>query len=446
MAATSADSSSTAPARAGSVAPLPVRRLTRSRRILFAISTALLSYALLELICWGLLVGKFGRVELVRQQLHSQAETTAITGLGRHTEREDREAIPTEVVHPYLGFVRRPPSTETPELQYGLATTTPIQHRASGQVLVAIVGGSVAEFFAAEAGEELRRRLVLLPEFAGKKVVLIPLGLSSYKQPQQLMLINYLLSLGAEFDYLINLDGYNELVLPATFNAPHQVFPSYPREWNLRVTRAADIETLRLIGRIAYLREGSQRWAELFDRAPYRWSPLALLVWQGVHSAVQRAATTQYAAYRERQIQKLDFAGTGPLQTFRNEQELHEHCVEVWFQSSLQLQQIAQGRGIKYFHFLQPNQYVPQSKPMGDIERSATVDQSHESRPHVVAGYPLLQAAGQRLKQQHVRFYDLTLVFSKTESQIYRDTCCHVNTDGNKLLAQAIAQAIGEGD
>ena len=30
-----------------------------------------------------------------------------------------------------------------------------------------------------------------------------------YKQPQQLMAYNYLLSLGAEFDAVINIDGYN---------------------------------------------------------------------------------------------------------------------------------------------------------------------------------------------------------------------------------------------
>ena len=54
----------------------------------------------------------------------------------------------------------------------------------------------------------------------GKKIVVINLGLAGYKQPQQLMTLNYLLALGAEFDIVIALDGFNEVALPGSKISP----------------------------------------------------------------------------------------------------------------------------------------------------------------------------------------------------------------------------------
>lgn len=291
---------------AAAAPPTRSRRLPWRKRILFSIVLGLLTYGVLEFLSWMGLMWNFGNVSHVQQALHKQAETKIVIGVGFNQAKEDQAAFPYEVLHPYLGFVHRPETVtagRTP-VEFGLATSTPIHRKTPGQVLVAVVGGSVAEFFVAEAGEHFCRLLEKQPAFAGKKVVLISLGLSSYKQPQQLLLINYLMTLGAEFDYIINLDGYNELVLASVFNAPHNVYPSFPREWNLRVTRAADVETLRLVGRIAY---------------------------------------------------------------------------------------------------------------------------------------PLLQAAGQRLRSNNVNWHDLTQIYAKIEAMIYRDTCCHVNGEGNRMLAEAMA-------
>lgn len=167
-----------------------------------------------------------------------------------------------------------------------------------------------------------------------------------------------------------------------------------------------------------------------------------LLIWHAVHIRLRDAANQQYAAFRDRQSQRLDYAGTGPQQKFASDRELHEHCTEIWYRSSLQMAQLARARDIKYFHFLQPNQYVPDSKRMGPDEIDAAFDRDHESRPHIAAGYPLLQAAGKRLIEQDVRFHDLSQIYARIETPIYKDTCCHVNAEGNKIMAAAIAEAI----
>ena len=82
--------------------------------------------------------------------------------------------------------------------------------------------------------------------------------------------------------------------------------------------------------------------------------------------------------------------------------------VEVWQRSSLQMARLCGGLGIPYFHFLQPNQYVPDSKPMDEAERRvAWRDDSPMHRP-VAEGYARLRAAGAELAAEGVAFEDLS--------------------------------------
>jgi hypothetical protein len=61
---------------------------------------------------------------------------------------------------------------------------------------------------------------------------------------------------------------------------------------------------------------------------------------------------------------------------------------------------------------------------------------------HVTTGYPLLQEAGSRLRDEGVRFVDLTRVFENESRSIYIDDCCHVNDYGNHLMAEHIFETI----
>jgi hypothetical protein len=103
---------------------------------------------------------------------------------------------------------------------------------------------------------------------------------------------------------------------------------------------------------------------------------------------------------------------------------------------------LATAYGITYLHFLQPNQYVPGSKPMGSQEMRMAFNENHRCRQHVLAGYPLLIEEGQQLASAGVSFHDLTRLFAQAETPIYIDTCCHYNETGQKLLAAAAAESI----
>src|SRR5690606_34769316 len=109
----------------------------------------------------------------------------------------------------------------------------PIHRRSDEHVIVGIVGGSVALGFSLEGDAALARILTQHPRLTGRRVTFVRLCLGGYKQPQQLLTISYLLSLGAEFDFVVNIDGFNEVVLPAIENVPVGVYPFFPRAWNL---------------------------------------------------------------------------------------------------------------------------------------------------------------------------------------------------------------------
>ena len=113
-----------------------------------------------------------------------------------------------------------------------------------------------------------------------------------------------------------------------------------------------------------------------------------------------------------------------------------------WGKSSVLLHNLMQTQGGLYFHFLQPNQYVAGSKPLGEQERKVAIHLVSPYRRPVEIGYPYLQAMGASLRGAGIWFEDLTPVFAGMDQELYNDNCCHLNNEGNLILARAIAAAI----
>jgi hypothetical protein len=364
-----------------------------------------------------------------------------------HVDLDDPQAA-EDSVHPYFGFVRRtkeqPDSASLPVNAFGFVDSNPpIQHRKKGQVIVGILGGSLAEEFCDFALPEFEAQLRQLPRFADQRIVFVRLAISGYKQPQQLFVVNYLLALGGEFDLILNIDGFNEIALPVVENVPSGVFPSFPRDWGVRVLERRDIALLRRMGEVVYLQETDREWARRFAGIPWCYSPIARLVWAVRHEWLSRAIVAGYKSTIELREKHRSFTAQGPSESFADLPALLKHCVGVWQRSSLELTKVCDGLGIEYHHFLQPNQYVSGSKPMSDAERNLVVESTYPARAAVEAGYPLLIQAGRELSSSGERFHDLTQIFAHETQQTYRDNCCHLNTTGNERLAVAMAKAIG---
>ena len=361
------------------------------------------------------------------------------------------EPLPSLVLHPYVGFVVDPSrddrgataSSTAAALGYPYNPNDALRGRArrEDEVVIAVFGGSVAESFAADIAD-LESRFGRVPRFAGKTPVVLSFALGGQKQPQQLMALAYLLHLGAPFDIVINLDGFNELVLPVTVNSALGFFPFYPSTWS-SATHGIDISRQSPLGELTHERRRRRALARLLSRPPWRYSWTAGAIWQVLDATSRRRIAGLIREINRIGVEPHDpYLTRGPRREYLSERERLEDAVALWRRASLAMHALCTGSGREYFHFLQPNQYVPGSKPLSADERRIAVRDDSSNRPIVEKGYSLLRAAGGELRAEGVSFHDLTQVFASSEESLYVDDCCHVGAAGNRMMLDAVARAL----
>ena len=109
---------------------------------------------------------------------------------------------------------------------------------------------------------------------------------------------------------------------------------------------------------------------------------------------------------------------------------------------SLQMHRLATSNQSLYVDVLQPNHYVPNSKPLSPEELDKCIDPAGETGPVVKRLFPLLQQKSVELRQQGVNFSDQTLVFAGCSEKLSVDPWCHFNTEGNRILCESISATV----
>jgi hypothetical protein len=122
--------------------------------------------------------------------------------------------------------------------------------------------------------------------------------------------------------------------------------------------------------------------------------------------------------------------------------DLSADIARNWARSSILLNNIMADQGGIYLHVLQPNQYVPRSKPLTDNERRTAFTADSSYKAPVETGYPYLRAAGRSLGAAGLWFEDLTDIFAQTGQDLYVDNCCHLNKAGYDILARKVVAAL----
>ena len=334
-----------------------------------------------------------------------------------------------EVIHPYLGYVL------DPNIQNGISdhgfpaeeSFTPTAASNHQKIVIGIFGGSFAIGTSHLARSVLLEQIKRIPRFRDKECVVHTIALPGYKQPQQLIALSYFLSLGAHFDIVINLDGFNEVALPASENIPKQVFPFFPRAWFGRVHTLRRPELLAMIGQLALLQEKRKSWALIGSRIPFLYHVLSNVLWEYYDARLARQRSDLQLALTRYEIKskdRLSYLVTGPSFDYQDEAALYEDLTSVWQRSSIQMHRLSGANDVEYFHFL-----VLESEP---------------DREGVERGYPLLIEAGKELRQQGIRFHDLTMLFANHDEQLYSDSCCHLNERGYGMIAESIGKVLYE--
>ena len=426
------------------------QRSRRGRRLLFILIAVLVVIGGIEVvaaIAFRIVRGErfsYARMAQVRQAVGANAAG------GEGAQAAAQRAIRSPVVlHPYLGFVydvannaaRGQRSIDGVVDRYGfMSAESSMQTRSPDRFVVAIIGGSVAYQLAILAVDALREELARTRSLAGRRIEVVPLALGGFKQPQQLMALTYLFALGSEFDCVINVDGFNEVGLVEE-NTSRGMAPFFPRGWHGLARTATPIEEQILVGRLALARDAraaaARTWAGVAS-----WSVTAQLLWLLGDRAREREVAAAEVAIQQHRTDDRSFAVVGPGVDAPGLPHSLASMAELWARSSTLMRDACAARGIHYFHFLQPNQYVPDAKPIGDAERAVAVLPFHPYRTGVIAGYPMLAAQTPALRGSGVPFGDLRDVFRGHPEPIYVDTCCHLTPAGYAIVARAIGERV----
>ena len=358
------------------------------------------------------------------------------------------------ILHPYLGFVRNPDVKQHEFVErtipfsvneMGFFGDSPIVKPTPDTFYVFLMGGSMALEFFFDAKEYFENILSTLPVAKDRTVSVISLALGGMKQPQQMLLLSYLFSLGAEPDLVITLDGYNEVVLPMAENIRSGVYPFFPRKWQVYGTSSINMDIAALVGAVANQRKEIEDSKAGIRRSWMQHSALGVAIWQSVY---QRKSAKRIMAEQSLQKKLEDRAEVGHLPsqlrgpTYDSSGGKHHivaECADLWQRSSLQMWQLCRARNIPFLQCLQPNQYVENSKPLTVWEmENAIGPKAYTWRIAATAGYPELIERGIKLVEAGMPYTDLTDVFSDVPETIYKDTCCHVNQRGAELMAERI--------
>ncbi len=357
--------------------------------------------------------------------------------VGEHTElRLERDAT---ISHPYYGWEEDVHQYRWIDWQLGEARVQPL-----ARFRVALVGGSVAAGFGTYCTETFETRVAASQPALGKPVALSNHAHGGFKQPQQLNVVTFLLSLGYRPDLVINLDGFNELALglqnweagtcevfPAKFAwAPFgssrvgdREYLAFAASMSGLTTRASDL----LYGVVA---AGAHRSALVGELTLQRLRSLRAAWqndWDGIHAYLAESEGNE--------------AWRGPKPA-TSEAESLRRCVENWRDSSITLDAACRAHGIAYLHALQPTMHDRGSKPVHPDEKD--LDEVGEVwRRAVEQGYPLLRQEARELQRRGVRFLDLTDCFQDRSDPLYEDGL-HFGQQGHELLAERMAPVVAE--
>jgi len=356
--------------------------------------------------------------------------------------KENRDGYLSEhIVHPYLGFIH---TSDSYYNEYGFPLNPPILKSSDSTINICITGGSVAKQLFQFSGDDLIHQLNSYPRFSNKKIKLVTLSLGGFKQPQQLLALNYFLSLGAEYDYVINIDGFNEVVLPFSDNLPFHIFPSFPRHWNVYSRKVLDKNISILLGKQTFLLEKQQLRAKNFSNLVFRYSNFGLFIWKIKDLESSLKITDIETGLRNALSNtKLELQTSGPDYSIHDTASFFLEQVEYWSQCSRQMDALADRFGFNYLHFLQPNQYYEGSKTLTREELETAYESGEFAyKEAVMIAYPMLVRKGKSLTRDGVNFTDLTQLFAKEKATVYSDKCCHFNKKGYDAIMNRIVGVI----
>jgi hypothetical protein len=337
-------------------------------------------------------------------------------------------------VHPYIGW-----DTRAGEIELDRALAE-LADGADARFDVFVLGGSVAQGFAQSCGTRFGELLEADPRLVGSNVRVSNFARASFKAPQQLHFLIYLLSLGFEPDLVVAIDGFNEVAL-ARENIAMGSHPAYPWSFMFGSVGRLRLADDRAFEEMALLRDAQRAQESLTQIAldspcahSYAVGTLAIGRLHRLREVAGEHMVQLWTALQG--VSAADLRGP-PLDDTKSPLE---RCADVWLEQSRSLRAICEGRSIRYVHVLQPTLHDEGSKPL-TAEEIASASASQLWIDGAREGYPELRERGKLLRREGEQFFDASQLFADEHEGIYID-CCHYNPRGNERLTESVAQFI----
>lgn len=389
-------------------------------------------FVLLELVSLGFYFSQTRNFFYPRNKDRIKASATQFA-----VSSPDRESWTFDYqIHPYFGFIT---PTSYAEL--------PLKRTSKDQFIIGIFGGSVAQEFCDYEFQHhvLAKIFQSLPEFQNKEIVLLKFANQAHKQPQQLLTLNYFLSVGQELDMVINVDGFNEVAL-SYLNNKAGTEVSMPNDYIYSplialANKDFSSEQLGLSLEVLQLKDRVQNTLNRLSEC--RLATCYMLRWsQAKYLLGQYREKAQRFSRLKSEEKKGSLVYLKRIEKPLDDPEAIERIVDLWFNSSLSMHDLLAARKIPYFEFIQPNQYYSTHRQFSEDEQKIAFDETSQYKEGTVKGYPKLLDRVSKLQAAGVKVFKAVNVFDETRDTVYRDACCHYNDRGNDVLGRYIGQSI----
>jgi hypothetical protein len=300
---------------------------------------------------------------------------------------------------------------------WGFTHVTAKKKKANSYKLL-VIGGSVANYLGKSSALEtaLKERLKELGD--SRRVEVFNAAMPGFKQPQQLAVLNALISSGWEFDTVVDISGNNEIAFVANHLFHEGYNPLLPYAHPERALMAA---------KMLYKPQDECDSKQLLE-----WHPLRQYIKIRCYRQALEGmkAFVHFQPYLSAMRYKDDLPDT--------QDEAIKRALQIWLVSTRSSYAVASVNGIRYLQVIQPSQYLTGSKVFSKQEEEQI--RNDQSMKVVGTGYSQVSVDDFGLKRDNI--LDARFIFANTTRPVYIDNCCHLNELGERMLSRAIAKKL----
>ncbi|PSB35641.1 hypothetical protein C7B69_05610 [filamentous cyanobacterium Phorm 46] len=384
-----------------------------------------------------------------------KAENKSALGINLEGVRLNQSIV--ERFHPFFGFIQNPSPDFRPGFKvnnYGFISPYdyPFKKFKKNQFVIGIFGGSVASDFSIFQVQNkiLPKYLKQVPGLQDKEFVILSFATGGYKQPQQLLILNYFLALGQELDLVVNIDGFNEVAL-SNLNNKNQINLAMPSIQHISPLTSLANNSLSIKAMQATIRikENKARINEGLESLQHcSLAACDALTSVYVQNLVNNYRKDVIAFEKERSKKQQDDEGSvvfiNKNKSILEDSAAFEQMAWNWAKSSIFMHKVLSASNVPYFHVLQPNQYYQTKRVFGEAEKRIAFNKDTPYSKAVELGYPAILGKFPNLQKNNVNILNGVKVFDQTKDAVYVDSCCHYNQAGKLIFSNYVGSSILE--